>query len=221
MVAKTIRQGPLRRPGQPAQGGFRRVTILNVEPSSRSFQRDGHSTHRRRQLHANLAAGQLQYHTFLILQLHAASTGRQRSTSADRAVGSLDIASDCAGSGRARTTGGRCADREADAHPGDLERITMAMEVQNAVTAADADDEPALGEDHPDRCRYLPSTATQGRMRAARSRRLRTIGHGYLSHRLFSNVVMSVWGRTGLIQGDHHLGDVGGHFDACPWGPAT
>ena len=52
----------------------------------------GDPTHRRRQLDADLAAGQLQDHALLVLQLHAAGTGRERATGADRGVGSLDVA---------------------------------------------------------------------------------------------------------------------------------
>jgi hypothetical protein len=52
--------------------------------------------------------------------------------------------------------GGGCTDREADAHPRNLKRIAMAAKMQHAMTAANANDETALCEDHADLPRFRP-----------------------------------------------------------------
>ena len=50
--------------------------------------------------------------------------------------------------GSSNKLGGRGPDREADAHARYGERIALAAQHQHALTAADSDDEPALGKDN-------------------------------------------------------------------------
>ncbi len=66
---------------------------------------------------------------------------------ADHTIHSLDVAGAADVQRTARELCGRSANRGADAHAGHGERITVAAEDQDAVTAADAEDEAAFGKD--------------------------------------------------------------------------
>src|SRR5262249_12662600 len=86
----------------------------------------------------------------VVLQLHAARASRERAASADHAVGALDVARAFHVEGLPLEICGRCTNGETDAHAADPERIVVPLEGQNTATAADAHDDAALGENHPD-----------------------------------------------------------------------
>src|SRR5690242_2725940 len=94
---------------------------------------------------------QLQNDALLVLQLHATGARRQRTARSDGAVGTRNVAWTADIEGTSDQFGGRCSNGEAHAHARYIEGVVVAAEGQHAFAATNADDEPALGENHADR----------------------------------------------------------------------
>jgi hypothetical protein len=92
----------------------------------------------------------LQDHAIGILQLNAAGASRNRTAGSDGAVRAFDRSWSPQIEGPSNKLSGRSADREADAHARYSERITLATQDQQALPAANSDNETALGEDDRD-----------------------------------------------------------------------
>jgi hypothetical protein len=144
---------------------------------TRSFECDRDPAHRRRQLDAGLAAGQLQDHAGLVvLQLHAACTCCQRAARADYAVSSLDVGWASQAQRLPVEVRGRRPDGEADARASDPEPIMTPFKRQDAAAASNAYDDTAFGEDHMDPVSASPEKVKQGRIQTERTRKRQQTG---------------------------------------------
>jgi hypothetical protein len=149
------------------KGGAIKAITEKVSPRvfrvvSHSPERDPNASHGGGEFDSDLWTVELKYHAFFILQLHTASTGRQRAASADDAVGALNVARTSNIQGAPDEFGGGRPNRGTDAHPGHREGIVMTSESQHAVAAADANDEAAFCKYHANRTGFGVRSGHEG-----------------------------------------------------------